>query len=250
MMEVISVLVSVVVLGILYRRMILREVPESIRPAQALVPIGLGMLDTGLIFLFIMLTAVLIEHFGISNSQNPLWLKSIIGAFVLAGLPEELTKFLMLLISILIFRKKLRNVYEYALMGAAVGIGFTIFEEFLYADDAAPETFVIRLLLIAMHLIYNLIMGYYLGKARYQKITGEGSPFWSYVLAFTVPVALHTLHDACTATNRYLTDEATIDTGIIIGLVGTIAAFILQIVVLVRFKKKAEKLSLMLVVRE
>ena len=64
------------------------------------------------------------------------------GALIVARLPEELSKFLMLLVSILIFRSRLRNVYEgTSCWGQASALGFTIFEEYLYSDSepAAPD---------------------------------------------------------------------------------------------------------------
>ena len=51
-MELFSMVVAIVVLGILYKRMIDREVPEKIGFLQALVPVGLGAASTWLSFLF------------------------------------------------------------------------------------------------------------------------------------------------------------------------------------------------------
>ena len=63
-------------------------------------------------------------------------IRSVIAAFISAGLPEEITKFLMILLTLRIFRGRVRNVYEYILAGAAVGFGFTLLEEFLYGSSA------------------------------------------------------------------------------------------------------------------
>lgn len=155
----------------------------------------------------------------------------------------------MIAISVLLFRKRIRNVYEYVLIGAAVGAGFTIFEEFLYGGVSSPLSMIFRLLLIAIHMMLNMIMGYYIGKARYQRVTGTGGAFWSYVLAFIIPIALHTIHDATTGMNAYLQsdDSALEDTGIIIGIVGSAIFFALQFYVFRQFKKKAKKLSMMMV---
>ena len=131
------------------------------------------------------------------------------------------------------------------LIGAGVGIGFTIFEEYLYGSSLASMIF--RLFLIALHMLFGMIMAWYLGKARYQKLTGEGSPAVSRLLAFLIPIALHTLYDACTGTSAFLSaeNEDLLMTGIIIGLAGTVVMFALQIFMLLRCKKKAEALSLM-----
>lgn len=245
-MEIISVAVAVVVLGILYKRMIAREVPEQIGTLQAVVPAALGMVSTALSFPLMLLSAVLLVSAGFVADGNSLWMRSIVSALIVAGLPEELSKFLMLLISILIFRSRLRNVYEYVLLGVGVGLGFTIFEEYLYSDSE-PAALIFRLFLIALHLIFSMIMAYHFGMARYQRQTRTGSPFWSCILAFLVPIVMHTLYDACTGMNKYLLaeDDDTVMIGIIIGIAGTIVMFIAQVILLRKVRKNAGALSAM-----
>ncbi len=246
-MEILSMAVSVAVLGILYKRMLGREVPEPVTGAQAWVPVGLGVASTALSFLLFLGSALLLISAGYVREAHPLWVQSIVGACVAAGLPEELSKFLMILLSLLIFRKKVKNVYEYVLLGAAVGFGFTVFEEYLYGSE--PASMIFRLFLIALHMLFSMTMAYFLGRAGYQRLSGEGSAAWSCVLAFLVPVAMHTVYDACTAMNMYLRaeDDDTVLVGIIIGVLGTLVMFIFQIIALRRFKKSAEALSMMMV---
>ena len=244
-MEILSMVVALVVLGILYKRMIAREVPEPISGAQVFVPIVLGVVSVLLSLPLTLGSAYLLSTLGYVREAHPLWLRSLVSAFVGAGLPEELSKFLMILIGLAIFRSKVKNVYEYVLMGAAVGFGFTIFEEYLYGSTLASMIF--RLLLITLHMLFSMIMAYHLGRAKYQKRTGEGSPAKSYVLAFLIPIAMHTIYDACTGTNAYLfsENEDLLTIGGIIGILGTIIMFVLQIMLLIRFKKNAEALSRM-----
>lgn len=80
--------------------------------------------------------------------------------------------------------------------------------------------------------------------AKHKKINGQGSPTKEYLLAALVPVLMHTLYDACTVFNKFLTDENEDmqAIGLCIGLAGALAAFVLQIVVLLKCKKTAEKL--------
>jgi hypothetical protein len=63
-----------------------------------------------------------------------------------------------------------------------------------------------------------------------------------YALAVAVPVAIHTLLDAFTATNRLLdsTGDAEQMFGLILGLAALAAMFVLQIRVIRRFKRNAE----------
>ena len=155
---------------------------------------------------------------------------------------EELAKFLMIAAAFKLFRSTVRNVYEYMLIGAAVGFGFTLPEEFLYGSDLI--TFLLRLDFIAGHLVFGLIMTYYLGLAEHKKITNQGSSAKEYLFALLIPILLHTLYDACTANNKFLShnDENMQSIGIIIGLVWSLAAFVVQIMILLKYKKNAEKL--------
>ena len=244
-MALISTIVSIVVLGIIYKRMIGWEVPEPIGRAQSIVPVILGVAALVISFLITLASATLLLAVGYVRDEQPMVVQSVMGAFFGAGLSEEVAKGLMILITVAIFRSRIRNVYEYVLIGAAVGFGFTIFEEFLYGSGLAVILF--RLVLITLHLLFSMIMAYYLGKARYQRQTGEGSATKSYILAFLIPIVLHTVCDACTGTNKalYVADDATVVIGMIISFAATIAMFIFQIVVLRRVRRDAEKLSKM-----
>ena len=85
-------------------------------------------------------------------------------AFLLADLPEEVAKLIAILVSLLFLRERTRNVYEYALVGTAVGFGFTVFEEFLYGSN------LMRLPLLALHGVFSGVMGYYFGLAACHEI--------------------------------------------------------------------------------
>ena len=245
-MAIISTIVSIVVLGIIYKRMIGREVPEPIGRAQAIVPVVLGVAALVISFLITLASATLLLAVGYVRDEQPMVVQSVMGAFFGAGLSEEVAKGLMILITVAIFRSRIRNVYEYVLIGAAVGFGFTIFEEFLYGSGLAVILF--RLVLITLHLLFSMIMAYFLGRAKYQKLRGEGSAAGSYVLAFLIPIALHTIYDACTGLNPLLSsdDDGAVMIGFAIAALGTVVMFVLQIILLIRFKKRAEKLSMML----
>ena len=162
-------------------------------------------------------------------------------AFLMAGAPEEIAKLIFMVIAIFLFRKKIRNVYEYILIGAAIGIGFTLPEEFGYGDVEAQAIW-IRMLTVAGHMIYGIIMGGFIGLAQHKKKIGQPR-FLQYVLAVCVPVLLHTLYDACTSNNLMMISEesAESDSGIMLGLIAVAAHFIIQIVVLVLLKKNTGK---------
>ena len=241
-MPIVQLVVSLIVLGILYSRMIRRESPGIITKAQAAVPVVLGAVSTGLSFLLFLGIGYLLNKAGFSTQHLPVFIRSVISAFIMAGLPEEITKFLMILLTLLIFRTRVRNVYEYILIGAAVGFGFTLLEEFLYGSDSVV-TAVARLITIASHMVFGIIMAKHLGTAKFNRIKGSGSAAGEYALALLIPILLHTLYDAGTATNFYLNsgDEDAEGIGMLIALVFTVALFVVQIVVLVRTKRDTQK---------
>lgn len=241
-MGIIAMLVSLVVLGFIYRRMIARDVPAPIGRKQAIVPILLGVASLPLSFGFTLMFGILAKTAGYNAADHSLFAQSLLAGFFGAGLTEELAKVLMICASLRMFRGTVKNVYEYILIGAGVGFGFTLFEEFLYGSDLVR--ILSRIDFIAAHLVFGMIMTYCLGMAKHKKMTNQGSPTKEYLLAALVPVLLHTLYDACTVFNKFLTheDEDMQMIGICIGLVCALAAFILQIVVLLKCKKNAEKL--------
>ena len=233
-MGIIAMLISLVVLTFLYRRMIARDVPEPIGRKQAIVPVLLGLVSLPLSFIFTLLClGGLIKTVGYAPADYPLPVQSVMSAFLAAGLTEELAKFLMIAASFKLFRNTVRNVYEYMLIGAAVGFGFTLPEEALYGSDLI--SFLLRMDFIAGHLVFG---------AEHKKITNQGSPSKEYLFALLIPILMHTLYDACTANNKFLyhENEDMQMIGVVIGLVGALAAFVLQIVILLKYKKNAGKL--------
>ena len=122
-------IVVIIVLGFLYKKMIDWEYPLKISKAQAIVPVGLGILSLPLSFAIFFLIAYIGRNvFGVSLGDGPLFLASFNSALFSAALNEELAKLIFALIGILIFRKSINNVYDYILIGGAVGFGFTIVE--------------------------------------------------------------------------------------------------------------------------
>lgn len=241
-MAIIQTVISLVILGFLYGRMIQRETPARVTKAQAIVPIVLGVISLFLSFGFVLAIMASLKAIGFSTASFPPLLRSVCSAFLTAGLPEELAKLLIMLVCIRAFRSSIRNVYEYILIGAAVGFGFSLFEEFLYGGDSIV-IMVGRIALLAGHMVFGMIMARHLGMARYNIISHSGSVGGEYVLAILIPVLIHTLFDALTADNTLLSssDDFTITIGFLLSLVALVALFVMQIVVLVRFRKHAEK---------
>ena len=239
-MAIIQLVLSAVICGFLYVRMIRREVPEQIGKAQAIAPVGLGVASLFLSFLFFLGFAYAFMKLGVKPKEMAPLQGSVLGAFLLAGLPEELAKLLMILLALRVFRSKIRNVYEVILVGAGVGLGFTLFEEYAYGGDGANF---LRLFVLAAHMVFGILMAKHLALARYDKMMHQGSPAREILLAIVIPMLIHTLYDATNASNKFLDsgDEDQEFIGILIGIIGVIIMFVFQILVLVRLKKNTEK---------
>ena len=132
------------------------------------------------------------------------------------------------------------------MIGAAVGFGFAVAEEFYYGDFSAGGgaadyiSFVGRMISVPAHMTFNMVMGEFLGRARFSRLTGKGSPALDCVLAILIPMGVHTLYDACTIFNgKLMAGEMT---GMVTALAGYAGLLIYEIAVLLRFRKKTEKL--------
>lgn len=238
---------------VLYIRMCGREVPEPMGKKSA-IPVALG-------FLAPLVSTLLLVGFGLIVNQvtggqgQPLaglvptyTLKSLVAAFIGAGFPEELVKFLFLLLSMKLVKPK--NVYECGLLGAGVGAGFTFLEEMLYGGGNVVNA-LIRLPFFAMHVVFDLIMGLFLGLALYGKKNGRSGTKKYAFLALFVPVLWHTVFDASTTFNKILTAGVDTDNdflkyaGAAFALVVIVISVALQVWGLIQFKKRAEELCAM-----
>ena len=121
------------------------------------------------------------------------------------------------------------------LIGAGVGLGFTLFEEFFYGGGGGNP---LRLLGLAAHMVFGIIMARHLAQARYDRMLNQGSPAKEVLLANAVPMLIHTLYDSTNATNKFLNseDEHLQGIGFAIAGIGIVFMVVLQILVLVRLK--------------
>ena len=238
-MTVISVIMTVIILGILYWRMVQRETPEPIRWQQALIPVAIGMVSFPITVPFSMGYMK-----SLSNDPDALKLselnffQALWRDLILAGGLEEIAKLLMILVVLFIFRNKVKNVYEFILIGACVGIGFTIAEEYYYGSDegATILSAVLRLIAVPAHMTFNMVMAEFLGRARISKLSGKGSPVIYCLLAILVPITVHTLYDVTTAFNASLMRGEM--KGFIVAAIGYVCLLVYEFVVLIRCKKK------------
>ena len=237
-MEIIQLILAAIILVTIYKRML------------KYAPIGLGILSVIISFLFVVgiaLFSVNVLGFRLDEIENQS-LRAAATAFTMAGLTEEIAKLLMIILSIKLFSPK--RIYEYTLIGAAVGIGFTIHEELLYGGSFAG---LLRFITVAMHMVLGIIMGTNLGIGKYNIANGLSYKA-AYLKAVLIPIIIHTLFDACTIFNPVanMAEELEADDFIAlvwlsIGILAIISAAIYQVVVLKETKKEAEKQSSMLI---
>ena len=89
-------------------------------------------------------------------------------------------------------------------------------------------------------MTFNMVMGEFLGRARFNRLTGKGSPVLGCLLAVLIPMGVHTLYDACTVFNsKLMTGEMS---GVLMAFAGYAGLMVYEIAVLIRFRRKTEQL--------
>lgn len=249
-MGLIAAVIAAVLCAVVYVRMYKREIPEPIGKKQALIPVALGVVAALLmmpVFLGVGLLIAAVVPGGIAEVVPSPVVRSLVSAFFMAGFTEELIKLLMFLIVVRVVKPK--SVYEYGLLCAGVGFGFTGLEDLIYGMTN-PVGSIFRVLFFAMHMVFGLLMGVELGLARFSKRAGTGGVGKHTLLALVLPVLWHTVFDASTTTNAALnaTEEHAQIIGVVVALVVCAISIALQFVVLIRFKRDTEKLCGMTVV--
>ena len=247
-MAIIQLILATIILVTIYKKMLKWGNADGLSKKQKYVPIGLGILSVIVSFLFvagIALFSVKVLGFHLDEIENQS-LRAAVKAFTMAGLTEEIAKLLMIILSIKLFSPK--RVYEYTLIGAAVGIGFTIHEELLYGGSIAG---LLRFITVAMHMVLGIIMDTNLGIGKYNIAKGLSHKA-AYLKAVLIPMIIHTLFDACTIFNPVANMAAELEADdflaivwLSIGVLAIISAAIYQFVVLKKTKKEAEKQSSM-----
>ena len=234
-MEIIQLLLAAIILVTVYKKMLKWGDADSLSKKQKYAPIGLGILSVIISFLFvagIALFSVNVLGFRLDGIENQ-FLRAAVQAFTMAGLTEEIAKLLMIILSIKLF--SLKRIYEYTLIGAAVGIGFTIHEELLYGGSIAG---LLRFITVAMHMVLGIIMGTNLGIGKYNIANGLSHKA-AYLKAVLIPMIIHTLYDACTIFNPVVSMPEALEADdfiailwLSIGILSIIAATIYQFFVL------------------
>lgn len=114
-------------------------------------------------------------------------------AFLSSSLLEEFFKWFILYYAIyqhVVFDEPFDGI----VYGASVSLGFATAENILYLIGNGVEHALSRALLpVSSHAMFGVIMGYYLGKAKFVK--SKLYPWLALLLALFIPFALHGLYD-------------------------------------------------------
>ena len=250
--QVIAGLITTGILGVLYMRMIKREKSGQIGIPQALFPIILGIVSeivSSRLVIFVMIS--LGQEGSAKYNELPIVARQFLSPFLFAAFPEEFFKLIMVIITLCVFRKKVKNVYEYILIGAAVGIGFSIAEDYSYASELASVF--IRLPMLPGHMAMDMLMGEFLGIAMYNKKNNAGPVAIFNIFALVVPVIIHTLYDAGSTGNFMVFEGAAngnnvmVTIGSVYALVAIVGFIVFSFRIIIRFKKNGDKFDNMMI---
>ncbi|MDL4840780.1 glutamic-type intramembrane protease PrsW [Aquibacillus rhizosphaerae] len=114
-----------------------------------------------------------------------------IRSFILSGLLEEFFKWFIFLYTVYKYTE-FNSLYDGITYSVSISLGFATVENILYLVGHGVELAFSRALFpVSSHALFGVIMGYYLGKARYSK---SGSNL-NIILALFFPVLLHGIYD-------------------------------------------------------
>ncbi|MBN8190772.1 intramembrane metalloprotease PrsW [Bacillus sp. NTK074B] len=109
-------------------------------------------------------------------------------AFISSGFLEEFFKWFILMFAIF-QHVDFNEPYDGIVYGASVSLGFATVENILYLVANGVEHAIGRAILpVSSHALFGVIMGYYLGKAKFS--SSEERLKWLF-LAISVPLLLH-----------------------------------------------------------
>ena len=109
-------------------------------------------------------------------------------AFISSGFLEEFFKWFILMFAIF-QHVDFNEPYDGIVYGASVSLGFATVENILYLiANGVEHAFGRAILPVSSHALFGVIMGYYLGKAKFS--SSEERHKWLF-LAISVPILLH-----------------------------------------------------------
>jgi protease PrsW len=118
-----------------------------------------------------------------------------VDAFVLSGFLEELAKWVILMAAVFHWRE-FDEPLDGVIYGVAVSLGFATLENLLYLDRMGLAIAWQRAVFaVPAHALFGGSMGYYAGRAKFDRKTAKGRVPRDFVLTLALPTAFHGLYD-------------------------------------------------------
>jgi RsiW-degrading membrane proteinase PrsW (M82 family) len=125
-------------------------------------------------------------------SVEGVFISEVVRAYFIAGFLEEFFKWFILFF-IAYKHVEFNELYDGIVYGAAVSLGFATAENILYLlAHGVNLAFWRALLPVSSHALLGVIMGYYLGKAKFSKGKIKNQ---FLVLSLVIPILLHGSYD-------------------------------------------------------
>ena len=116
--------------------------------------------------------------------------RQAIHAFLVVALVEEFSKYLLLR-WVLLHNQHFNEPFDGIIYSVMVGMGFATAENIAYVVTGGYEVAVIRMFTaVPAHAVFAILMGYYLGNARF-----ANRPKLASILALAVPALFHGAYD-------------------------------------------------------
>ena len=115
-------------------------------------------------------------------------MKSFFDAFFKAGIPEELSKWLIFY-WLIRKAKDFDQYYDGILYAIFISMGFALVENIMYVFENGMTTAIVRSIIsVPGHMLFAIPMGYYLSLSRFE--TGASARFHVF-LSLAIPILLH-----------------------------------------------------------
>lgn len=125
--------------------------------------------------------------------EEHIFTNPIIQEVLFTGMIEEFFKWFLLML-IIYNHVEFDDPYDGILYGVSLSLGFATVENILYLLSYGIDTAMMRALLpVSSHALFGVVMGFYLGKAKFSKLKTEKTwLLWS----LAAPIVLHVFYNA------------------------------------------------------
>jgi protease PrsW len=159
-------------------------------------PIGVMLVTFGLGAVSLIpaaVTSLSLQRLTGWRSNTPSLLHAFLGAMIIVGLVEEGAKFIVVRFYAY-HRPEFDEPYDGIMYSVAAALGFATLENILYIFSGGAGTGVMRALLsVPSHAFDGVLMGYFLGEAKFARSDRHGN--WLSALGFGLAVVAHGLYD-------------------------------------------------------